>query len=209
MAGTLKRTVTFNPSAEKRLEKKIRIEDDIELKKEAKKDLLKFLMSFERGYELQATDEIEQDQLGTINWSDNDGKRMSCAITTVGYLLDNDEIDLVNEESDVKMFTESGAKIWQFAEMMEQLAAKLLVGAELARKAGIHNVKEADYEDEEDEDKDEEDLGDDEKARQVDENVKEYQIKTPFIQIAGGVFNATCGAFFFRLSKCSVLCPKN
>ena len=179
MAGTLKRTVTFNPSAEKRLEKKIRIEDDIELKKEARKDLLKFLMSFERGYELQATDEIEQDQLGTINWSDNDGKRMSCAITTVGYLLDNDEIDLVNEESDVKMFTEEEeAKIWQFPEMLEKLAAKLLVGAELARKAGIHNVKEADAaedteeEDEEDEEKhteDEEDDFDEEEDNEDDE----------------------------------------
>ena len=116
--------------------------------------------SFSRGYEFEATDEVGSDEIGVMCVKNESGL-IACPLTVVQYLIENDEIHSVNEESDVKMFCESEyGPISSFPDQLDKFAALFAEGAKLARAAGVQDVKDGGDEDDsndedEDEDKDE------------------------------------------------------
>jgi hypothetical protein len=154
MSGTLKRKSDIATGSEisKNTASKLARKATRKITQTAEDRLLDFCKSFERGYELEHTREIDNDEPGVIMFNEG-GVRFACPISSVQYLLENEELHDTNEESDVKCFSEDEyGPIAHFAEQLERLAAKLIEGAKLARAAGIQNVKEgAHSDDEEDE----------------------------------------------------------
>jgi hypothetical protein len=128
----------------------------------ARKKLRKHLGSFQRHFELESGEEVDQDCLGVVGHVEK-GTFLGCPISNVFFLLENNEIDMVNEESSVKCFSESEyGRISEFPAQLDRLALHITKAAQLARDAGIDKVQEGDKEgdeDDEDEDEDEESSG--------------------------------------------------
>jgi hypothetical protein len=115
--------------------------------RESRKKLLVCLDSFQRHFELEAAVEVDQDAMGVLGYMEK-GKFFGCPISAVAFLLEHDELDLVNEESDVKLFSESEyGPISDFPSQLKRIGTKFLHAADLADKAKLQDVLPGDMED--------------------------------------------------------------
>ncbi|KAJ1468531.1 hypothetical protein T484DRAFT_1755099 [Baffinella frigidus] len=130
------------------ISKKDARKNDRKTTKKAQEKLSAFCKCFTRGYELEVTREVDIDEVGVLEYQDKDQK-IACPLTVMQYLIDNDELHSSSDESGAKCFCEDEyGPISDFPMQLEQLAAKFLEGAKLAREAGIDKVKCGDEADE-------------------------------------------------------------
>jgi hypothetical protein len=164
MGGTLKRSTseapTHNESMNKR-QKKESATTEYEKMLKSQEPLSEWLQSFQRDTTMDSHDATGEDEVGTFIWKKegkSDGKEVACCLTALSLLLDTEEVTSSDSSSALKEAIESQwGPISEFPDRCEELGKMMILGAKLARDAGIDKIKTWDADDTEEADEEEAD----------------------------------------------------